>query len=72
MSLEHRVDKLEERHLMNARRVIVVYGPDGEPHGEHNAKLLREGKAAEAAGETIEWVNIRTHIDRPCYDGDSP
>ena len=66
MKQEHRVEKLEEiievRHTL--RNITAAVNEDGTPHGESNAKLIQEGKDAEARGELIEWELVTVLYDK--------
>ena len=67
MSLEQRVQKLEETHLnqSSVKRAVTVEvcGPDDKPRNEEEAKKLREGQEAEARGEPIQWIIIKCGYD---------
>ena len=65
MKLEHRVQKLEEINDVKPtpRKITAALNEDGTPCGEFNAKLIREGKEAEARGEEIEWLIFRVITD---------
>ena len=65
MKLEHRVQKLEEIMEVKPapRKITAAINEDGTPCGEFNAKLIREGKEAEARGEVIDWPIFRVITD---------
>ena len=65
MKQEHRVEKLEQINEVKpkAREIWASLNEDGTPCNELNAKLIREGKEAEARGEEIDWLIFRIVTD---------
>lgn len=65
MKQEHRVQKLEKviEVKPKGRNITAVINEDGTPLDEINAKLIQEGKEAEARGELIEWTIWRFIVD---------
>ena len=62
---EQRVQKLEKviEVKPKAREIMAAVNEDGTPFSEYNAKLLKEGKEAEARGEEIDWTILKIVYD---------
>jgi hypothetical protein len=61
MRLENRVQKLEKiAETASMPRVVMVdfLGPNDTPTNEEQSRKLKEGEAAEARGERIQWVLV--------------
>ncbi len=61
MGLKSRISKIEKSGKLEPPRrdiMVEVFAPDNTPRNEEQARILKEGKDAEARGEHIFWIYV--------------